>query len=221
MVPDNSTIRIAIVGSHGLIREGLCRILMREECFDIVAECANSIQMIDMIGKLRPDVAILDWTMSPLDPFEIITSIKQRSSATNTLMITLNGHENTILSGLKAGAKGYLSEESNGSALIKSVKTVHKGDLWVERKLVGKIINGVESSAFENTQQEKLIPNILTAREQDVLVILVRGLSNKEIAQELYISEKTVKSHLSKIFRKLDVGCRLEAILFALKSGFS
>jgi two-component system response regulator DegU len=221
MMGPDSKIRIVIVEDHRLFREGLRLILSVERSFEIVGEAANGLQAIDVISGLKPDVVLLDITMPELSGIEIIPIIKQKSPGTKALMLTASEDETKILKSLKAGAKGYLSKNITISGLIKAIKVVNKGQLWVERELVARYFNGdIIADIGREGRQEKM-NEALTPREQDVLRLLIKGSTNKEIANGLFISEKTVKSHLNKIFKKLNVSRRLDAILSAIKLGFT
>lgn len=214
-----SKIRIVIVEDHGLIREGLRLVLAGEKSFYIVGEAGNGIQAIDVISNLQPDVTLLDISMPGMNGIEILPIIKQKSPATRTLMLTSSSDNGTILKALKAGAKGYLSKNTTSQGLIKAIKDVHNGGMWIERKLICQIFEENNAVDLNHVVQQKRTKDNLTPREHDVLRVLSKGCTNKEIAQDLFISEKTVKSHLNRIFKKLDVSRRLEAILYAIKSG--
>ena len=220
MGPD-SKIRIVIIEDHRLFREGLRLILNGEESFEIVGEAANGLQAIDVISGLKPNVVLLDITMPELSGIEVIPIIKQKSPGTKALMLTASKDETKILKSLKAGAKGYLSKNTTISGLIKAIKVVNKGQLWVERELVARYFNGDITADMGREGRQEKMKEVLTLREQDVLRLLLKGSTNKEIANDLFISEKTVKSHLNKIFKKLNVSRRLDAILTAIKLGFA
>lgn len=136
-------------------------------------------------------------------------------------MLTSSKDETKIIKSLKAGAKGYVSKNTSTSDLFKAIKLINKGQLWVERELIAKYFNGDITTEVGGKDRQEKIKKDLTLREQDVLRLLVKGSTNKEIANNLFISEKTVKSHLNKIFKKLNVSRRLDAILSAIKLGFS
>ncbi len=220
MEPD-SKIRIVIAEDHRLFREGLRLILNGEESFEIVGETANGLQAIDVISVLKPDLVLLDIILPELSGIEVIPIIKQTSPGTKALMLTASKDEIKILKFLNAGAKGYLSKNTTTSDLIKAIKVVNKGQLWVERKLVARYFNGDITADIGREDRQENPKKDLTPREQDVLRLLIKGSTNKEIANDLFISEKTVKSHLNKIFKKLNVSRRLNAILSAIKLGFT
>lgn len=221
MIEPDSKLRIVIIEDHKLFREGLRLILNGEKKFEIVGEAANGLQAIDVISNLKPDIALLDIKMPGLSGIEIIPTLKLKSPETKILMLTASRDEAKIFKSLKAGAKGYLSKNTTISDLIKAIKVVNMGQLWVERELVARYFNGDTGNDIYGEDQIDKMDQHLTPREQDVLRLLVKGSTNKEIANDLYISEKTVKSHLCKIFKKLNVSRRLDAILCAIKSGFS
>ena len=214
----DSKIRIVIVEDHEIIRECLCLILASEKNIDIVGEASNGLEAIKVISDLQPDVILLDISMPGMGGFEALPIIKQKSPATRTLMLTASSDNGTIVNALKAGARGYLSKGTNSQGLIKAIKEVHNGGMWIERKLVCQFFEENDAVDKNHIVRQKN-KNNLTPREQDVLRVLSKGCTNKEIARDLFISEKTVKSHLNRIFKKLDVNRRLEAILYAIKTG--
>jgi RNA polymerase sigma factor (sigma-70 family) len=151
----------------------------------------------------------------------VLPSIRHKSPKTKTLILASNKDEEKIFQSLKIGAKGYLSMDSSASDLTKAIKAVQRGELWMERKLMSKFFENEASHNSNEANSQKKTLEGLTPREQEVLRHLAAGLSNKEIADDLFISEKTVKSHLNSIFKKLNVTRRLQAILYAINKGLS
>ena len=214
-------IRVVIAENHRLFREGLCMILKREEGIQIIGEAVNGLQTINVVTDLKPDVVLLDIRMPEIDGIQVIPSIRYKSPKTKALMLTGTMDEDRIFKSLKVGAKGYLSMDSSASDLAKAIKAVQRGELWVERKLMSKFFESEAANNSSGGNPRKKTFEGLTPREQEVLRHLAAGLSNKEIAEDLFISEKTVKSHLNSIFRKLKVTRRLQAILYAINKGLS
>lgn len=221
MDESGSAIRIVIVDDHGLIRECIHLLFAAEKGFQIVGEAANGIDAVDVISEMKPDIALLDISIPGMTGLELIPVIRQKSPETKVLMLTGKDQDETIVKALKAGARGYLSKDTTTEGLIKSIKVVHRGDMWIERKLVSRIFQTNGSNDLNSAVQRKKDVEDLTPREQDILRLLAKGITNKEIAKDLFISEQTVKSHLNRIFRKLKVSRRLEAILYAIKKGIS
>jgi DNA-binding NarL/FixJ family response regulator len=208
------------VEDHRLCRESLSLALGQETSIEIVAQAVNGPQAIEVICELKPDIVLVGITMPELAGLQIISTIKERSPATKAIIITGGMDEEVIIQAIKVGAKGYLSKNSSISRLFKAIKAVHNGQLWIERQLIAKYFNGdiTDDSCLPGSLEK--IEALLTSREQEILRILMQGDSNKEIGRKLFISEKTVKSHLNSIFKKLNVRRRLEAILCAIKQGF-
>lgn len=214
-------IRVVIANDHGLFREMLRLAMRREGSIKIVGEAANGRQTIDVISDLKPDIVLLDSTIPEMGGIEVLPVIREKNLKTKALMLTANKSEAVIFKALKGGAKGYLSKDVSISDLIKAIQAVHKGELWFERKLIARFF---DKEAITDPKEESRAGRpkmVLTPREKEILSILTTGCTNKEIAQALFISEKTVKSHLNSIFRKLNVTRRLQAILQAINRGLS
>jgi DNA-binding NarL/FixJ family response regulator len=212
-------IRVVIADDHRLLREMLRLILRQEKSIKIVGEAANGLQTIDVISNLKPDIVLLDIIMPEMNGLEVLPAIREKSPKTKALMLTVAADEPTIFKALKAGAKGYLSKDVSISDLIKAIQAVYKGELWVERKLIARFFEGEAIVRSREEGRPGRPKEVLTPKEKQVLCILTKGCTNKEIGRTLFISEKTVKSHLNSIFRKLDVTRRLQAILYAINRG--
>jgi len=214
-------IRVLIADDHRLFHEMLHLTLRQEEGIEIVGEAPNGSNTIDAIIDLKPDVILIDIAMPEKDSIEILPAIREKSPKTKAIMLTAAKDEATIFKVLKAGAKGCLSKDASICALIKAIQAVHKGELWVERKLIARFFDKDAKANPKGEGQARRPKEVLTPREKEVLSLLATGCANKEIAKTLFISEMTVKSHLNSIFRKLNVTGRLQAILYAINRGLS
>jgi DNA-binding NarL/FixJ family response regulator len=212
-------IKVVIAGNHRILREGLRLILHREKNIQIVGEAVNGLQTMDVVNELKPDVVLLYIIMPKMDGIEIIPPIRQKSPKTKVLVLTSVMDKAVIFKALKAGAKGYISNDEGSSDLIKAIQVVHRGELWIDRKLMSRFFDKEAIADSKGGNPHGRTKEGLTPRELEVLGCLTKGCTNKEIAQDLFISEKTVKTHLSNIFRKLKVTRRLEAILYAISKG--
>lgn len=209
--------KILIANTHKLVREGLQMMLGQEASIQVVGDAANGMQMFTAISDLKPDIVLLDMNMPDMDTYETLSMLK--SKGVKPLVLTTGASEDIILGALKAGAKGYLSESTPFQNLIKAVESVSKGEMWVERKIVNKVLEGELNGDHPITHRHDQTKEQLTRREKEVLALLKQGYTNKEIAEKLYISEKTVKSHMNNIFRRFNVTGRLQAIVYAIRKG--
>jgi two-component system response regulator DegU len=212
-------IKVVIADDHKLFREMLRLALHKEKSIKIVGEAATGRQAIEAITNIKPDIALLEIILPEIEGIEVLPVIRDKSPETKVLMLAARKDEAKIFKALKAGAKGYVSKDASISDLIKAIQTVYKGELWVERKQMARFFDRETVHNPTREGQPAKRKSVLTAREKEVLSLLSTGRTNKEIAKSLFISEKTVKSHLNSIFRKLKVSHRLQAILHAINRG--
>jgi DNA-binding NarL/FixJ family response regulator len=209
-------IRVLIADDHPAFREGLCQLLEHEEDLECVAEAADGEEAVRLAIELLPDVAIIDIAMPKLNGIEAAAQNKAARPAIAILMVSAFGYESYILASLRAGAAGYLLKNAPLRELTNAIRSVHAGEAVFDLKATSKILRRlVGDKGEERIELEELHP-----RELEVLRLIGKGMSNKEIARELVISERTVQTHLVNVFRKLDVGSRTEAVLHALREGW-
>jgi two-component system NarL family response regulator len=197
---------VLIADDHVTVREGLVAMIGRQSDLVIVGEAANGREAVDLWRKHGPDVTLLDLRMPVLDGVEAIVEIHRQDASARILMLTTFDPDADIARAIKAGAKGYLLKDAQREELLECIRKVNAGETCISPALVAKLAAGMSSQD-------------LTGRELDVLTLLARGKSNKEIGSNLYISETTVKSHLRSIFTKLNVLSRTEAITTANRRG--
>ena len=209
-------IRVLVADDHPAFREGLCRLLEEEEDLEVVARAADGEEALRLAKELLPDVAIIDVAMPEVNGIEAATQIKASCPATAVLMISAYNYQSYILASLRAGAAGYLLKNAPLRELINAVRFVHAGEAVFDLKATSSILRRlVADNAEERTGLGRL-----QHRELEVLRTAAKGMSNKEIATELVISERTVQTHMVNIFRKMGVSSRIEAVLRALKEGW-
>lgn len=215
-------IKIVIVDDQRLFREMMSLALRQEKNIEIVAEAASESELIDVISDIKPDIILLDNVMLQMNGNNLLPTIREKSPETKALICTDEKDEYMLIKTLKAGAKGYISKRDISiSNLLKAIQAVHRGELWVERELIARFFEREADASSRNEVRIKESKKVLTPREKEVLNILTTGCTNKEIAKTLFISEKTVKTHLNSIFKKINVTRRLKAILYAINKGMS
>jgi DNA-binding NarL/FixJ family response regulator len=212
---DGPEISVLLVDDQDLVRSGLRRILRRKDGFVIAAECADGDEVPDAVAEHHPDVVVMDLRMKRVDGIEATGKLAAPGSPPVLALTTFDDDE--LLSGaLRAGASGFVLKDSSAEELIRAVRAVARGDSYLDPAVTARVLSTYRRVAAEcraDTVAE------LTARERDVLTLIGQGRSNGEIANELFISEVTVKSHVGRIFVKLDVRDRAGAIVYAYDHG--
>jgi len=201
-----SRIRVLIADDHVTVREGLAAIIGRQADMSVAGEAATGREAIELWQKCSPDVMLIDLRMPIMDGVTAIGEICRMNSAARIIVLTTFDTDNDISRAVKAGAKGYILKDAQREELLDCIRRVHAGETCIPPSVVAKLAASLRSES-------------LSARELEVLTLLARGQSNKEIAMELRISETTVKSHLRSLFAKLDVLSRTEAITVASRRG--
>jgi DNA-binding NarL/FixJ family response regulator len=206
-------ISILIVDDHAILRDGLKNILSFEEDIKVIGEATSGEEALKLADKLSPDVIIMDINLPGMNGVETTALIKTENPDARILVLTMYTHDEYLLSALKAGADGYLLKDAPSEHVVDAIKAVYRGESMITPSMTKKLVN----IHLQQTQVKKDESN-LTDREQEVLIGLVEGLSNKEIAEKLFISDKTVKIHVSKIFKKLEVKSRSQAVIYAVQN---
>jgi DNA-binding NarL/FixJ family response regulator len=211
---DAAVIRVVLVDDQALVRAGLSRILGPEDDMEIVAECSDGSEVEAAVAETHPDIVVMDVRMKNVDGTEATKRVRAKADAPPVLTLTTFDDDEVVAASLAAGASGFILKDARGEDLIAAVRAVAKGGAWLDPAIAGKVIEAYRSTGIPRSQQQAKLAE-LTDREMDVLRLIGRGNSNTEIAQELYISEGTVKSHIGHIFTKLDLRDRAAAIVFA------
>jgi len=213
-----NTIRILLAEDHVVVRQGTRQLLEHESDFEIVGEAGDGEEAVQLASQVKPDVVIMDVAMPKLSGIEATKQIKNNLPTIAVLVLTGYDYDEYIFSMLEAGACGYLLKNVSGDELISAVRAVYAGDPIIHPTVLRKMMIRCKTPANEPAQVQPSSP--LSEREMEVLKVATKGISNKDIAHTLFISERTVQSHMRSIFNKLGVGCRSEAILCGLKKGW-
>jgi DNA-binding NarL/FixJ family response regulator len=215
-------IRILLADDHVMFREGTAELLRRAPDLVVVAEAGDGQRAVELADTLKPDVVIMDVHLPMLSGIEATRRIRQSSPEVHVLVLSAYDDDQYVISLLQAGASGYLLKTAPISELIRAIYQVHAGELpfdpRVMRKLVLHVSGHLETPAAVSHRPAASEP--LTEREMGVLQLLAQGLSNREIAQRLSISHRTVQAHLTQLFDKMHVSSRLDAVLTAIRWGW-
>jgi two-component system, NarL family, response regulator LiaR len=214
-MPDPIT--ILLVDDHAVVREGLRTFLGLQDGFEIVGEAADGQEALERAEQLDPDVILMDLVMPGRDGVSAMQELKQRAARSRVIVLTSFLEDDRLLPALEAGAAGYLLKNSQPAELARAVRAAHAGEAIIDPTVAARLVHALSQrhpAAADATALEQL-----TGREREVLALIAHGRSNKRIALELGISEKTVKTHVGHLLAKLDVTDRTQAAVLAVKAG--
>ena len=207
------SIKILIADDHLMVREGLKQLLELDGDIKVISEASDGLECLDLLNHIRPDVLLLDINMPKMNGLEVLQEIRKQKMNIKVLVLTIHNEVEYLLRAVDIGINGYILKDSESSVLKKAIFAVHNGETYIQPSL-SPLLNS--KMIDRDVEKEKI--KSLTRRELDVLKLLAEGLFNKEIAFKLDISERTVKNHVSNIFKKIDVADRTQAAVFAIRN---
>lgn len=209
-------IRLMLADDHRMLREGLRR-SMAEQGFDMVGEARDGAEAVELARVLQPDVILMDVTMPELDGVEATRRIRSALPQVKVVMLTMHADQDVLASAIRAGASGYLVKDCSTEEIAEAVRMTARGDTIISPRLAASMLDEVRriDSRPAGSDEERVV----TRREEEVLQLIADGCSTPEVAERLYISQKTVKNHLASIYQKLDARDRTQAVLQAVRMG--
>lgn len=205
--------KVMITDDHSLIREGIRQLLEFDGSIEVIGEASNGVECLEKLEVLSPDVLLLDINMPEMNGIDVLKQLKETESDVKVLILTVHNELEYLLKAIDIGVDGYILKDSESSELKKAIDIICKGENYIQPSLIPALNNQL---ANRDIDKDKI--DLLTSREYEVLIQVANGMSNKEIATNLNISERTVKNHISNIFKKIDVSDRTQAAVFAIKN---
>ena len=216
----SARLRILLVDDHTLFRSGVKALLARQSDFEVVGEAADGLEGVKRAKQLHPDVVLMDLDMPGISGREALKMLLEELPDMPVLMLTVSEASEDLLGTLQSGAKGYLLKNIDAEYFVDSIRRVARGEAVVSPQMTGKLVAGLKGGVREGagaaSDKDKL-----SAREREILALLARGASNKEIARQFELAESTVKIHVQNILRKLNLSSRVQAAVYAVESGLA
>ncbi len=205
----NAHIRLMIVTPSSVVRQGVRKMLESEKYIEIIAEISNYQDILPIVEQNQPDLLFVDKTLPSLNILEILSSIRDKSPATKVLLLLHSFDEDFIMNALSLGVRGYLTDRSSSDQFIQAVRALIKEEIWGEVEIITKLLTRL----LHSKKGSSIVPRPhLTKREDEVVKLIIQGYSNKQVSEKLFISEKTVKSHLNNVYKKLGLSNRLQLV---------
>jgi len=219
-----ATVRIVIADDHPIVRDGLKKLLLLEDDFEIVGEAGDGREVLEKVQALDPDVLLLDLRMPNLDGLSALQSLQQTNKRTRVIVLTASEDKNEFVQAMKLGCSGIVLKQTAPDLIVKSIRKVNSGEIWLDSHTTAAVMRqfstgqegstGGQSSGGKSRERSPL-----STREREIVALVAQGYKNKEMAEKMFISEQTVKNHLHNIFDKLGVSDRLELALYAIHKG--
>jgi len=206
-------IKILIADDHSMVREGLKQLIELEDDIEVIAQAGDGQEAIDKIHEMDPDVVLLDINMPIMNGLEVLEKLKETKVDVNVLILTIHNEIEYLYRAVEIGVNGYVLKDSDSDVLIKAIRSIYKGESYIQPNMASLLFKKINGELDNQVKHSKL-----TKREVEVLKLITQGLLNKEIANQLCISEKTVKNHVSNIFKKIEVSDRTQAAVYAIKN---
>src|SRR3954454_3322576 len=224
-MPVKPKIRIVVADDHPIFRDGLCKLLALEEDFQVIAQASDGREVLDVLQQYEPDILLLDLKMPGLDGLATLQRLQAVRNRTRVIVLTASDDKNEFVQAMKLGTSGIVLKQTATEMLIKSIRKVHAGEIWLDSHTTAAVIR--QFVAAEEMQPPPVLPptpsaqrdrerSPLSQREREIVALVAQGFKNKEMAEKMFISEQTVKNHLHNIFDKLGVSDRLELALYAI-----
>lgn len=212
-------IRILIADDHRVVREGLAAILKSRSDMDVVGEAINGFEVIEKTKALKPDVILMDISMPQMNGVEATRAVRKISPEIGIVVLTMHDDDATIFELVRTGVHGYLLKDADSSEIVKAIQSIYKGESIIHPSIARKILGEFSQLGPEQVKKAPRQMYNLSGREVDVLRRVAKGKTNKEIASELHLSEKTIKNHVRNIFHKMGVYDRTEAAMKGVQEG--
>lgn len=212
------TVRVVLAEDQDLVRAGLVMIVESQDDFEVVGEAADGAQAVDVVARTRPDVVLMDVRMPVMDGIAATAQIVERTPSSRVIVLTTFDRDEHAFAALRAGASGFLLKSARAEVLVEAIRTVHRGDAVIAPTTTRRLLDEVASTLPGPVREPPELAR-LTSREREVLIEVATGASNAEIAQRLFLSEATIKTHVGRLLSKLGARDRVQVVVLAYECG--
>lgn len=212
-------LRIFLIDDHNLFRSGVKALLVRQPDFEVVGEAADGLEGLKRAKEIKPDVVLLDLNMPGISGREAVKMLVEELPRTQVLMLTVSEDAEDLMDTLKSGARGYLLKNIDADYLVDAIRRAARGEAVMSPQMTSKLVRGLQAGGAEVVLPHAADKDKVSPREREVLALLARGASNKEMARELQLAESTIKIHVQNILRKLNLSSRVQAAVYAVEHG--
>jgi DNA-binding NarL/FixJ family response regulator len=210
-------IRVLVVDDHALFRRGLQMVLEQEPDIEVVGEASDGSEAVETAAETLPDIVLMDVRMPKRGGIDACTAIHDVAPSTKIIMLTISDEEADLYDAIKAGAMGYLLKEISIEEVASAIRAVHGGQSLISPSMASKLLTEFAAMVKKTDERQQVPAPRLTDREMEVLKLVAKGLNNRDIAKQLFISENTVKNHIRNILEKLQLHSRMEAVVYAVR----
>jgi len=218
-----TTVRIVIADDHPIVRDGLKKLLLLEDDFEVVGEAGDGREVLSKVQEVDPDVLLLDLRMPNLDGLAALQALQQTNKRTRVIVLTASEDKNEFVQAMKLGCSGIVLKQTAPELIVKSIRKVNSGEIWLDSHTTAAVMRqfstNLDGSSSQGSNGKGRERSPLSTREREIVALVAQGYKNKEMAEKMFISEQTVKNHLHNIFDKLGVSDRLELALYAIHKG--
>ncbi len=216
-VSGGDPIRVLVVDDHALFRRGLQMVLEQEDDIEVVGEAADGTEAVQVASDTMPDIVLMDVRMPKRGGIDACTTIKDAVPSAKIIMLTISDEEADLYDAIKAGAAGYLLKEISIEEVAAAIRAVHGGQSLISPSMASKLLSEFATMIKRTDDRQQVPTPRLTDREMEVLKLVAKGMNNRDIAKQLFISENTVKNHIRNILEKLQLHSRMEAVVYAVR----
>ena len=217
---EKKTIKVLLLDKHALVRSGLRRIIETHPAMQVVGEAGDYPEVIALVRREKPDIILLDFNLDNSPGLEIISELGELQQAPRVIIVTGDSDNKALNQAVQLGAVGVVRKEESPETLLKAIEKVYEGEVWLRRSMIASVLSNMSRPTPNKSPEAEKI-ELLSDREREVIALIGEGLKNKEIAEKLYISEVTVRHHLTSVYRKLDISHRLELVVFSYRNGLA